>query len=320
MNHTGAQRLHDTIGQHFFHPSLRVTVTNEVLHCDLCQRVKSPGRGYCHHPPREALLARFDEVHIDLIGPWTIAYHGLELTFHALTCVDPVTNLADTIRIQNKTAAHVATMFENLWLSRYLRPLRCVHDPGSEFIGMAFVAMLNRNGIEAQPTTARNPQANAICERLHQSVGNTIRTLLKIQPLNAPQDATTIIDRCIAKAVQTLRSVVTSATGLSPGAMVFRRDMLLNIPLLVDLATIQENRQRLIDNRLVIANRKRYNHDYQIGDPVLKLAPTPSKLQDRTEGPYPIETVHINGTLTIRLNDRHVTERINIRRVKPYRP
>jgi hypothetical protein len=38
----------------------------------------------------------------------------------------------------------------------------------------------------------------------------------------------------------------------------------------------------------------------------------------RTEGPYPINRVHVNGNLTIELRNG-VTERINIRRVLPYR-
>ena len=44
----------------------------------------------------------------------------------------------------------------------------------------------------------------------------------------------------------------------------------------------------------------------------------PTKLGERSEGPYRVERVHTNGTITIRRND-HVTERVNIRRVFPTR-
>ena len=47
--------------------------------------------------------------------------------------------------------------------------------------------------------------------------------------------------------------------------------MLLDIPLIADLATIRGNRQQLIDRRLIEANRKRFAHDYQPGDEVLRL-------------------------------------------------
>jgi hypothetical protein len=37
-------------------------------------------------------------------------------------------------------------------------------------------------GIKDVPTTVHNPQANAVCERLHQSVANILRILLGQNP------------------------------------------------------------------------------------------------------------------------------------------
>jgi hypothetical protein len=69
---------------------------------------------------------------------------------------------------------------------------------------------------------------------------------------------------------------------------------------------------------LIAANRKRFAYDYAIGDEVLKLVYQPNKLAPRAIGPFRIERVHTNGTLTIRLSPL-VIERISLRRVKPYR-
>ena len=50
-------------------------------------------------------------------------------------------------------------------------------DRGSEFIGQDFQEMIKETyGIKAKPITVRNPQANAIVERVHQVIGNIIRT------------------------------------------------------------------------------------------------------------------------------------------------
>ena len=57
-------------------------------------------------------------------------------------------------------------LFENNWLARYPRPSRCLHDNGGEFTGAASLHMLRANGIKDVTTTVKNPQANAICERL----------------------------------------------------------------------------------------------------------------------------------------------------------
>jgi hypothetical protein len=49
-------------------------------------------------------VAPWDEVTIDLIGPWTIEINNQKYEFNALTCIDPVSNLVELIRINNKTA------------------------------------------------------------------------------------------------------------------------------------------------------------------------------------------------------------------------
>ena len=46
--------------------------------------------------------------------------------------------------------------------------------------------------------------------------------------------------------------------------------MLLNIPVTVDIPAIQQRRQVKVDADLVRANSRRYNHDYQVNDQVLK--------------------------------------------------
>ena len=75
--------------------------------------------------------------------------------------------------------------------------------------------------------------------------------------------------------------------------------MLLNIPVLADLQLLRDKRQMLIDEKLMQANRSRISYDYQPGDEVLVLVYKPDKLDLRATGPYRIEQVHVNGTVTI---------------------
>ncbi|EJK73298.1 hypothetical protein THAOC_05083, partial [Thalassiosira oceanica] len=91
-----------------------------------------------------------------------------------------------------------------------------------------------------------------------------------------------------------------------------------NIPVSVDLPAIQQRRQAKVDADLLRLNSKRYSHDYRVGERVLKLIHDPIKLEDRWEGPYPITRVHSNGNVTMELR-AGISERINLRRIKPYR-
>lgn len=318
LSHVGMTRLYDTIATHFYHYDLKSQVEDFVSKCDACQRYKLVGRGHGELPPKDAPVAPWSEVHVDLIGPWHITVNGVDLEFKALTCIDPVLNIAELVRINNQSSPHVAMRFENEWLSRYPRPETCVHDPGPEFVGTAFQRILWLNGIKGRPTSVKNPQANAIVERLHQTVANSLRTLAHGHNIANLQDAQDLMDTALATASYAVRSAIHRTLRASPGALVFQRDMILNIPIIADLETIRARRQIVIDENLRRQNLRRHQHDYQPGEQVLVLTFRPNKLEPRAKGPFRIDRVHANGTITIR-RSAHVTERINIRRVRPYR-
>ena len=100
--------------------------------------------------------------------------------------------------------------------------------------------------------------------------------------------------------------------------LAFHRDMLLNILLIADLQLLRDQCQALIDQQLMLSNRIRISHDYQPKEQVLVLAYKLDKLEPWATGPFTIERVHTNGTVTIRRGP-YVTECINIRRIRPYR-
>ena len=102
-----------------------------------------------------------------MIGPWNIKVGQQLFTLDALTMIDTDTNLTEACTIQQKTSQHVAMKFENTWLSRYPKPMRCIHDNGGEFIGHPLTDV---------PTTIKNPQANALIKQTHLSIGDKLRT------------------------------------------------------------------------------------------------------------------------------------------------
>ena len=115
--------------------------------------------------------------------------------------------------------------------------------------------------------------------------------------------ANALIDTALATASYALRATVHHTLGLSPGAIVFARDMLLDIPFVADLIQLRDKRQALIDHNLCRENNRRRNFDYIVGNyvfEIIKMGLSDSKLGLKTRGPYRIEQVHTNGTLTIR--------------------
>ena len=117
-------------------------------------------------PEREMRIAPWEEVAVDLIGPWQVKVNGRKVEFNALTCIDTASNLVELIRIDKKTSRHVRSKFEQAWLARYPHPVRCVHDKGGEFIGSSFQWLLSMFAIKDVQTTSKNPQSNSVCERM----------------------------------------------------------------------------------------------------------------------------------------------------------
>mmetsp|Transcript_27436 Transcript_27436/g.40868 ORF Transcript_27436/g.40868 Transcript_27436/m.40868 type:complete len:1328 (-) Transcript_27436:212-4195(-) len=320
LNHPGPSALLKSLNL-YYHPRMSELVN--AFACDTCQRTKVNQRSYGHFPPREVHgLTPWKQVDADLIGPWyiqTTGRSGKAFEFYALTCIDRASGFPDAVSIKRKTSEKVSQKFNEVWLSRYPRPEVCAHDQGGEFIGPEFQRLLYDAGIISAPSTARNPQSNAIVERLHLTMGNSIRAQLLDKEPRTLHEAEQIMETALSNSLHSVRTNVSEATGFAPGAIAFHRDMLHNLPVTFDFDSINNRRQLRVDKDIQRINSKRISYDYKLGDQVMKKKFEYTKLDPRWDGPFPITQVHVNGNITIRLRP-HLSERLNIRRVKPYKP
>ena len=286
--------------------------------CDTCTKYKRGGKIYGETGPRDASVLPWQQVHCDSIGPWKIELRARTLTFHAMTMIDACTNLLEIKHTVTTTAAEGAAAVENTWLARYPKPVKIVTDQGPEF-KEEFSEMCRRNGVTHSTSTSRNPQGNSLVESIHKTIGQVLRTVVAAKNPRSVAEGNAVIEETLATAMHACRCACSSSLGHnSPGALAFGRDMFLDIPLIADIMAIRNNRQLLVDRRLLRENAKRIKHDYAVGDQVWKkmYLGFSDKLQPTVEGPYPIERVFTNGTVNIRTG-ANVIERINIRRIKP---
>jgi hypothetical protein len=212
-------RLQDTLNQRYHHPRLHYHI--EKLKCKHCQEYKLAGHGYGLLPKQELRIAPWEEVAINLIGPWKVKVNGRQVEFNALTCIDTALNLSKLIRIDNKTAKHICDKFTQSWLCQYPCPVRCLHDKGGEFIGQNFQWLLEIFSIKDEYSTSKNPQSSAICERMHQTVTNVLRTLVHTNPPQNMTQARDIIDNALATAMLAMQTTIATTLGSTPGALAF---------------------------------------------------------------------------------------------------
>jgi transposase InsO family protein len=115
--------------------------------------------------------------------------------------------------------------------------MKVIHDQGLEFLGRPFEQMLTNAGVRPHATGARNPQTNAIVERLHQTIGHSLRTRLREHPPTNLETARQYIDDCLATAAYALRA---------------------SVHRILQCKTIRQQREALQDMVLQRENKKRF--------------------------------------------------------------
>ena len=333
LQHPGHTRLEETISSVMYWKTMRSDIRNHVKRCPRCQMGKKRRRKYGKLPPKIAITTPWQCVCVDLIGPYTLkdSSGGVILDFMCLTMIDPATGWFEIIElpttdikfvrkgeeivdvILDKSSACISKLFNKQWLSRYPRPTNVIYDNGSEF-KLHFRALCDSYSIKRKPTTIKNPQANAILERTHGVFADMMRT----SGIDGSDDLTPqTVDDFITDAAWAIRSTHHTVLRSTPGAAVFGRDMLFDIPYLADWTEIGRRRQQFVDRDTERSNKKRTDYDYKVGDKVtIRKDGILRKAEDKSTGPYTIIRVHCNGN--VRIQRGSVTERINIRRVDPY--
>ncbi len=129
-----------------------------------------------------------------------------QVEFNSLTCIDTALNLVKLICIDNKTAQHICDKFTQSWLCQYPRPAGCLHGKGGEFIGQNFQWLLEIFSIKDVCSTSKNQQSNAICEKMHQTVNNVLRTLVHTNPPQNMTQTRDIIDNALATAMHAMQT------------------------------------------------------------------------------------------------------------------
>ena len=177
-------------------------------------------------------------------------------------------------------------------------------------------------GVEINGTSIRNPQANAILERVHQTIGNIIRTFeLHDSEEENPWDG------ILAATMFATRATYHTTLEATPSQLVFGRDAILNTKLEADWIYKQ---QVLIEaaeaayswarsRGIAKEQRKRIPHQYQVGDQVLVKNPEVKTKFAGPEykGPFTIRAVHDNGTVRVQMDK--TLDTFNIRQIKPYK-
>ena len=341
LQHPGHSRLEETLRAAMYWKGMRTTIRSYVKNCRSCQINKRRKLKYGQLPSKLVVMTPWEAVCVDLIGPYTLkGKDGTQIDFMCLTMIDPASSWFEMVELPvmetitpiakdkkgnkthkitkenyfDKTSTMISHLVNKTWFSRYPRCQHIIYDNGSEF-KLHFEALCDSYGIKRKPTSVKNPQANAILERVHQ----VIMTMLRTAEIDMAETVTSSdIDTFLTNASWAIRSTYHTVLKASPGAAIFGRDMLFDIPYIADWKKIGDYRQRQTDLNAARENKQRTDYDYKVGGKVLIrkdgiLRKTESRYDSE---PWTITSVHTNGTIRVERGSK--SERINIRRVTPY--
>lgn len=144
-----------------------------------------------------------------------------KITLQLLTMIDPATRWFEAKEIlqDDVDGEWVALQLDSVWFCRYPRPRRCIYDNGNEFVGTEFQELLQSFDVKAVPTTVKNPQTNAVLERVHQVLGNMLR-MFELQTFTeAELENPRLLESVVANICFAIRSTFHTVLQASPGQL-----------------------------------------------------------------------------------------------------
>ena len=122
-----------------------------------------------------------------------------------------------------------------------------------------FLDLLRSYGITAKTTIIKNPQTNVFVERVHQVIGDAIRSM----ELHTKLYSNVTINPVLQNVAYGIHTTYHSS---SPGQIVFGQDMVINSLYLANWKNLAMHCETQIHNNNVAKNKSQIFHDYNIHD------------------------------------------------------
>jgi hypothetical protein len=183
LQHPGHTQLEETMKATMYWKAMRTTIQSLTKSCKTCQTNKKRKLKYGHLPSKTIITVPWRVLCVDLIGPFILkGKDGTIIDLIALAMIDPATSWFEVVELPlvrrlktitvngkessiveeifDKTSERIVRLVNKTWLSRYPRCCYIIYKNDSEF-KLNSEYLCETYGIKCEPTTVKNPQANA---------------------------------------------------------------------------------------------------------------------------------------------------------------
>jgi len=173
LSHPGWKSSCRLVGSRYFWPSLKADVKKWVSECLSCQESKV--HRHVKRPLSELPVPsqRFTRVHIDIVGPLESTDRSAHR--YLVTMMDSHTRWMEVVPVSDISAETICNVFLYHWVARFGPPLYLISDKGTQFTSELLMCLNKALGIHQIRTSAYNPKANGLVERMHRSLKASLR-------------------------------------------------------------------------------------------------------------------------------------------------
>ena len=314
--HLGFHKTKVAMMERVWFPRMNETIKQYIADCEACRKSKAMRRKHAGYLQSRLYTAPFENVAIDLQGPYLQSEQGNKYHLHII-CL--FTNYSVTVPLPDKTMETVAKAFHKhvILTGPSTIPATVISDRGTEFLNQFFEAMTTTYGIKHLKTVPYAPTSNAQCERGHRVYNEILRTMLHKYGVDW--------DEALVYATWCLNTHAIEGCNISPYEMVFGRKptepnqmMALDNPIFTKKKQKMEPEQyfRMLRSRMAdvhtnvtitrlerirynntLAKRTRYTKAYKPGDLVNLWRPNVNtgiygKLAYKCVGPFEVISRH----------------------------
>ena len=261
--HPGRDWMYETLQTNFYWKGMKNDVVKFCKNCHICQKAKKTNKlKYGLLSEKEGEVTKWSRVNVDLWGPKKVKNkNGYTYNVHVMTMVDPVTGWFECCQLYgNPSSYRCQQILDTVWLARYPRPKEIGMDNGGEF-QKTFLQLCENMNLKPNRSNPWNPQSNAILERIHQVLGDGMRTF-DLENADIDKDKNDPFHEYLANVSYAIRSVYRQTHGYSSAQMVFGRDMFLDTKVDINWDEIKQRKQEWIRKSNTRENEKRIDHTY----------------------------------------------------------